>query len=174
MYVRILEEEKHHQVRMFAIFWKMWKKSASHIPEIIAVVAESVSKAPTTSIYRRSQQLNISETSLGGILHKDLSMMPYKVQMGQELKPIGHPMRFCFAKSVCERLAEDADFGKKKKTSFQMKLILILYGIWSTDFGFWSRCIIGSFFFENEQGVAVTLNGDRYLAMLNEFLFTKI
>ena len=40
--------------------------------------------------------------------------------------------------------------------------------------GFWSRGIIGPFFFENEQGVAVTVNGDRYRAMLNEFLFTKI
>ena len=29
-------------------------------------------------------------------------------------------------------------------------------------------------FFENEQGAAVTANGDRYRAMLNEFLFTKI
>ena len=29
-------------------------------------------------------------------------------------------------------------------------------------------------FFENEQGEAVTVNGDRYRAMLNEFLFTKI
>ena len=34
--------------------------------------------------------------------------------------------------------------------------------------------IIRPFFFENEQGEAVTLNGDRYRAMLNEFLFTKI
>ena len=33
---------------------------------------------------------------------------------------------------------------------------------------------IGPFFFENEQGEAVTVNGDRYRAMLNEFLFTKI
>ena len=30
------------------------------------------------------------------------------------------------------------------------------------------------FFFENVQGKAVTVNGDRYLAMLNEFLFIKI
>ena len=28
--------------------------------------------------------------------------------------------------------------------------------------------------FENEQGEVVTVNGDRYRAMLNEFLFTKI
>ena len=38
--------------------------------------------------------------------------------------------------------------------------------------GFWSRGIIGPFFFENEQEEAVTVNGDRYRAMVNEFLFT--
>ena len=38
---------------------------------------------------------------------------------------------------------------------------------------FWSRGIIGPFFFDNEQGEAVTVNGDRYRAMLNEILFTK-
>ena len=40
--------------------------------------------------------------------------------------------------------------------------------------GFWSTDIIGEFFFENEQGEAVTINGDRYRAMLNKFLFIKI
>ena len=40
--------------------------------------------------------------------------------------------------------------------------------------GFWSKGIIGTFFFENEQWEAVTVNGDRYRVMLNEFLFTKI
>ena len=30
------------------------------------------------------------------------------------------------------------------------------------------------FFFENDQGEAITVNGDRYHAMFNEFLFTKI
>ena len=34
--------------------------------------------------------------------------------------------------------------------------------------------IFGPFFFENEQREAFTVNGDRYRAMLNEFLFTKI
>ena len=41
-------------------------------------------------------------------------------------------------------------------------------------YGFWSRGVIESFFFENEQIEAVTVNGDRYGAMLNEFLITKI
>ena len=41
-------------------------------------------------------------------------------------------------------------------------------------FGFWSRGTIWPLFFENEQGEAVTVNGDCYRAILNEFLFTKI
>ena len=40
--------------------------------------------------------------------------------------------------------------------------------------GFWFRSIMEPLFFENEQGEAVTVNGDLYWAMLNEFLFTKI
>ena len=40
--------------------------------------------------------------------------------------------------------------------------------------GFWFRGIIWPFFFKNEQGEAVTVNGDGCQAMLNEFLSTKI
>ena len=39
---------------------------------------------------------------------------------------------------------------------------------------FWSKSIIGQFFFENEQGEAVTVNGDRYRVMFNEFLIPKM
>ena len=39
--------------------------------------------------------------------------------------------------------------------------------------GFWSRDMIEPFCFENEQGEAVTVNGARYRAMLNEFLFEE-
>ena len=46
---------------------------------------------------------------------------------------------------------------------------------WKADWcGFWSKGIIEPFFFENEQGEAVTINGGCYRAILNEFLFTKI
>ena len=92
-------------------------------PDNITAVAESVREPPLTPIHRCSQQLNI-EPSLRRILHKFLGMMPYKVQMVQQLKPIDLPMRFRFAKWFCDRLIEDAD--AKKKSSFQMKLILIL------------------------------------------------
>ena len=67
-------------------------------PENIAAVAEIGCETPPTSIHRRSEQLNILETSLIRILHKDLGMTPYKVQLVQELK------RFRFAKCFCDRL----------------------------------------------------------------------
>ena len=53
---------------------------------------------PRISIPGCSQQLNISETPSRRILHKDLGMTPYKVPLGQQLKPIEHPIRFRFAK----------------------------------------------------------------------------
>ena len=66
--VRILEEEKHLQIRMFVILWKKVKETGILIdkpkrektktvrtPENIAAVAESVCEAPSTSIHLRSQ-----------------------------------------------------------------------------------------------------------------------
>ena len=88
------------------------QKQSVH-PRNIAAVAKSVREALSTSIHYRSQQLNISETSLRWILHKDLGITAYKVQLIQELKSIDHRMRFGFDKWACNRLIEDVDFGKK-------------------------------------------------------------
>ena len=100
---------------------------------------------------------------------------------------------------ACDRLTEDANFGKKK-IIFSDEAQFDLCGyvnkqncrIWGTENShsyiekpthpkrvtvwrkFWSRGIIESFFFENEKGEAVTVNRDCYRAMLNKFLFTKI
>ena len=99
---------------------KREKLKTVHIHENIAAVEESVCEALSTSIHR--QQLNISETSLRRILHRDLGMTPYKAELVQELKSIDHPMRFRFAKWACDRLTEDPDFGIKnhlcKRNSF--------------------------------------------------------
>ena len=82
---------------------KREKPKTVRIRKNIAGVAETVCEmASSTLTHRRSKQLNISETSLSRILHKDLGMMPYKIQLVQELKPIGHPMRFRFAKWACD------------------------------------------------------------------------
>jgi len=81
--------------------------------ENIAAVAQSVLEQPSTSTRHRSQNLNISRTSLRRILNKDLGMKPYKVQLVQELKPHDHPMRFRFAQWAELRLVEDEHFYRK-------------------------------------------------------------
>jgi len=63
--------------------------------ENITAIAQSVLEQPSTR--HRSQNLNISCTSLRRILNKDLDMKPYKIQLVQKLKPHDHPMRFRFA-----------------------------------------------------------------------------
>ena len=86
--VRILEEEKHRQLRYLGKKFKETgilidklkreKPKTVRTSENIAPVAESVCEAPSTSIHRRSQQVNVLETSLRRILQKDLGMTPYK------------------------------------------------------------------------------------------------
>ena len=72
-------------------------------------------------------------------------------------------------KWACNRLTENADFDKKKKIIFSYEAHFDLGGYVNKQ-----HCRIGPFFFENQQGEAVTVNGHRYRAMLNEFLFTKL
>ena len=55
---------------------KREKPKTVRTPENIAAVAGSVCEVPSTSIHRRSQHLNISETSLKQILHKAFGMAP--------------------------------------------------------------------------------------------------
>ena len=85
---------------------KREKSKAVHTPENITDEAESVCEAQSTSYQHRSQQLHISETSFRRILHKDLGMAPYKVQLVQKLKPIDHPKGFRFAKWASEKNSE--------------------------------------------------------------------
>ena len=48
---------------------KLKKLKTVRTPGKIAAVVESVREAPSTTIHRRSQQLNISETAFRQILH---------------------------------------------------------------------------------------------------------
>lgn len=166
--------------------------------ENIAAVAESVREQPSTSTRHRSQQLNVSRTSLMRILRKDLAMKPYKVQLVQQLKPVDHPNRLHFANWAENCLADDAEFYRKIIFSDEAHFHLGGYvnkqncRIWGTEnphvvvekpihpqrvtvwCGFWSGGIIGPFFFENEEGASVTVNGEHYRAMLSDFFFEQI
>lgn len=75
----------------------------SRSQENIDAVRESVEADPRMSIPRRSQELNIPKTTVWRILHKDLSLKAYKVQLTQELKPTDHLKRREFVNFIEEK-----------------------------------------------------------------------
>lgn len=166
--------------------------------ENIAAVAESVAENPGLSIPRRSQQLGISKTSLHRILHKDLSLHAYKVQLTQELKPADHAQRRTFVDWVLEMQAGDNDFFRKiifsdeahfhlqgfvnkqncriwgaenPRTIVEKNLYPQRVTVWC---GIWAGGVIGPYFFENEEGATVTVNAERYRGMLTDFLWPRL
>ena len=79
----------------------------------------------------------------------------------------GYTIHFCTDVQTLNFIRKDRDGPLKLYTYISYLRVTV----WC---GFWSRGIILPFFFENEQGETVTINGNRYRAMLNKFLFTKI
>ncbi|XP_030747098.1 uncharacterized protein LOC115875722 [Sitophilus oryzae] len=82
--------------------------------ENITAVRESVHENPRQSIPRRSQELGLSRISTWQIMHYDLHLHLYKLQLTQELKPSDHRLRREFANWTLEHYMEDdPDFGEK-------------------------------------------------------------
>ena len=165
---------------------------------ILRLFGESVSEDPNLSIHRRAQQLRLSQSSTWRILRNDLSLFPYKIQLTQELKPNDHLHRRQFADWARKQLEIDLDFGKKIIFSdeahfwlngFVNKQNCRIWGecnpqeiqqrllhsekvtVWC---GFWSGSIIGPYFFQNETGVAFTVNGDRYRFMITDSFWPSL
>ena len=59
------------------------------------------------------EYLYLSQSTLWNILHKDLDMYPYKIQLVQELQPQDHGFRRSFVDWALENLAADPYFYRK-------------------------------------------------------------
>lgn len=166
--------------------------------ENIAAVAASVSENDNVSIPRRSQELGLSTMTTWRILRLDLGLHPYKMVLAQELKPTDHRLRREFADWALESMENDPDFHRKIIFSDEAHFWLNGFvnkqncrywcesnpqvvhesplhpqriTVWC---GLWYGGIIGPYFFKNDDGLAVTVNGNRYREMLTEFLFPEI
>ena len=123
--VQNLVAEKHHQCPLyeslllkFVKLISLWMRQDVSLfvqcahPENIEIVAESVNTSPSTSARQRSQELNISSTSIHRILRKNLSMTPYRVQFIHYMT-----IRFVLLRYIGgnKKLSYDFIFAKKKK-----------------------------------------------------------
>lgn len=163
--------------------------------ENIAMVRENVAEDPHTSLSRRSQQLGLSETTTWRILRKDLALKPYKVQLTQDLRPTDHAQRRNFVNWIQEHpedfslkimFSDEAHFeiggyvnkqncriwGEENPRVMHMKqLHPQRVTVWCA---IWSGGVIGPYFFQTEDGAAVTVNGERYRAMITNFLWQEL
>lgn len=166
--------------------------------ENITAAQESVQNNPSTSIRRRAQELGLQRTSLATILHKDLHLFPFKIQLTQELLPQDHLRRRTYAKRMLQLAHDNPDFHEKIIMSDEAHFHLNGYvnkqnsRFWAMEnpqiihqsplhplkvtvwCAIWSGGIIGPYFFENENGVTVTVNGERYRDMIENFLTPQL
>ena len=128
----------------------------------------------------------------------DLDLDPYKIVLAQELKSQDHRMRREFADWALQMLANDPNFGQKIIFTDEAHFWLNGYvnkqncRFWDAHnpqmfeeasmhpqrltvwCGLWHGGIIGPYFFRNEEGVAVNVNGEQYRKMLTEFLWPEL
>jgi len=135
----------------------------------------------------RSKELGISQTTFWRILHKDLGLHHYRIKLPQELKPLDHLKRRNFCDWALQKF-EDNQFHRKiifsDEAPFWLNGFLnkpscaLRYSIASTKSNrvVWISCwgVIGSYFFVDENDHHVTVNGNRYRAMLEDYFWSAL
>ena len=83
------------------------------ISEEIESVRVTYTRSPKKSIRRACTQLQIPRSSIHKVLHKNLRLYAYKVQLLQAIKPEDKPQRKEFAVTMLDRLDSDPGFLKR-------------------------------------------------------------
>ena len=73
--------------------------------ENIAIVSESVAEDQNVSIPCRSLELGMTYNTLCRILHLNVQLHPYKVQLTRQLKPADHSQRHRYVEWILEQHA---------------------------------------------------------------------
>jgi hypothetical protein len=161
--------------------------------EKILIVRDALNKSPNKSLRRLSQQVEISISSVYRIVKRDLRLYPYKIQLVQTLMPNDYSERIQFSQWLLQSVSENSSFIENLFMSDEAHFTLsgcvnkqncrfwastnphLLHEspLHSEKVTVWcaisAQHIIGPYFFENESGNAVTVNGDRYRTMLQSF-----
>jgi hypothetical protein len=140
----------------------------------------------------------MSDRSVQHILQSDLHLHPYKLQIVQSLNDQDKEVSLQFSSHFQGILTENSDLpnnllmsgeadfhlhGIVNKQNFQYwsdakspqtsprSLYDPKFNVWSAV---WSRGVIGPYFFEDEDGKAITVTSQCYTEMINEFLVPKL
>ena len=81
--------------------------------ENIERVRQAFQRSPMKSIRTAARQLKLPRSTVHKVLHKNLRLYAYKVQMLQALQPNDMPRRKEFAVNMLQRISEDEAFLKR-------------------------------------------------------------
>lgn len=167
-------------------------------PENIAIVREAIERSPRRSARRHSVALGLSDRSVRRILHKDLHFHAYKIQIVHALQEQDHGNRLQFCETLLQLINGNQNLVNNLLMSDEAHFHLSGY-VNKQNFRYWSHAnpqeihekplhslkvtvwcaissfaIIGPYFFEDERERAVTVTGERYVQMLQNFLAPAI
>lgn len=167
-------------------------------PENVERVRTAILQSPQRSARRHSVALHMSDRSVRRMLHMDLHFHPFKMQVVQQLLPrdLNQRMEFCtkFLEMIEAQpqflshfiMSDEAHFhlsGYVNKQNFRYwaqenPRLLHQHPLHSEKVTVWcgvsSFGIFGPYFFQDDNGRAVTVTSERYVAMLNDFLLPML
>jgi len=79
----------------------------SRTPDNVGKLRDVIINAPTTSVRKASQSIQISEASTWRMMRKDLKMFPYKIQIKQSLSDVAIKRRLDFANKMLIKIDEE-------------------------------------------------------------------
>jgi len=161
-------------------------------PENVDKVRMAIVKIPRRSVRRHSAAIGLSDRSVRRILHKDLNFHPYKIAIVQELNDRDMANRRISSEQLLEMLNDDGIINTVLMTDephFHLSGYVNKqnYRYWAPEnpqelhqhplhserltvwCGIASFGVLGPYFFEDNEGVAITVTSERYVAMLRNF-----
>jgi len=152
----------------------------------------AIVKSPRRSVWRHSAAIGLSDRSLRRILHNDLNFHPYKIAIVQELNDRDMANRRISSEQLLEMLnydgvintllmTDEADFhlsGYVNKQNYRYLTPenpqdLYQRPLHSERLTAWCRFasfgVLGPYLFEDNEGAAVTVTSQHYVAMLCNF-----
>ena len=160
----------------------------------VQAVREHLEQSPRKSTRRQSQEVGISRTAVQGVIHNDLNLFPYKVQILQKQIDSIKEERSEFCQSISDRIENNPGdfclilFSDKAHFHFSRHVNKENMSFWESQqlnkhtqqplshekFTVW--CAIGKggifrpYFFEDNDGNRVTVDAERYIEMMQRML----
>ena len=158
--------------------------STATTPDHVQDVRAHLEQSPRKSTRRLSQEVGISRTSVRRIIHRDLKLFPYKVQVLQAQTQVNKDQRYEFGQEISERIENNPELldvllfhlsGHVNKQSMrfwaaaqphehvQAPLNVEKTTVWCA---IGKNGIFGPYFFEDGDGRRFTVNSEWYIGML--------